>query len=98
MPTYSITLTDAEIRAMQHVALDPEHWVTNVMQHRVHTAMIALSDLEMAKAMKAGQPIITDREKLVEASNEPAMADWVTEEEYDPNPDNPFTTPKVRII
>jgi hypothetical protein len=34
-----------------------------------------LSDLEIAKAIKEERTVITDRNKLVELSNEPAMAD-----------------------
>jgi hypothetical protein len=97
MVTYSVTLSDAEVRAMEFISINPQDWISNVMQHRAYTATAALSDLEMAKAMKAGRPILTDREKLVEASDEPAMAAWVSEEEYDPNPNNPFAVPTVKI-
>lgn len=97
MATYTITLSDAEIKAMEYVCVDVDSWIQTAFNHRIMTAMAALSDLEIAKAMRDQKPIITDREKLVELSNEPAMAEWVSAEEYNPDPDNPFVTPKVNI-
>jgi hypothetical protein len=97
MATYTVTLSAAEIRALEHVCVDADQWVQNAFSHRISTAITALSDLEMAKAMKAQKPIITDRDKLVELSNEPAMIEWLPAEDYKPNPDNPFTVPTVNI-
>jgi hypothetical protein len=97
MPSYSVTLTAAEIRALKHICLDPNDWIQHAFNHRVFTAMQGLSDLEIAKSIKAGEQIITDREKLVELSKEPAMSEWVITEEWIVNPDDPFQCPAVNI-
>ena len=97
MPSYTVTLTDAEFRAMEHVCVEVDKWVENAFSHRVNTAIAGLSDLEMAKSMKFQKPIITDRNKLVELSEEPAMAEWLAADEYNPNPDDPFRLPTVRL-
>lgn len=97
MATYTVTLTDAEIRAMEHVCLDPDDWIQHVFRHRIQTAIVSLSDLEIAKAIKNQSEIITDREKLVELSDEPLMKDRISESDYNPNPDNPFANPQVKI-
>lgn len=97
MPLYTVTLTDAELRAMEHVCVDVDQWIQTAFSHRIHTAITGLSDLEMAKAIKNQTPIITDREKLIESSTEPAMAEWLPADEYSPNPDNPFMLPIVRL-
>jgi len=93
MPKYTITISDAEVRAMKHVCVSIDEWVQNAFRHRVDTAINGLSDLEMSKAIKEQKPILTNRLKLVEMSNEPLMEKWVSSEEYKPNPDNPFTLP-----
>ncbi len=97
MATYTITLSDAEIKAMEYVCVDVDSWIQTAFNHRISTAITALSDLEIAKAMRDQKPIITDREKLVEQSNEPAMSEWLSAEDYNPNPDNPFVVPKVNL-
>ena len=97
MATYSITLSDAEIRAMQHVCDNADNWIQSAFAHRVSTAMTGLSDLEMAKSMKLQRPIVTDRNKLVQDSDEPPMANWLSECDYQPNPDNPFRLPTMKI-
>jgi hypothetical protein len=97
MATYTVTLSDAEIRAMEHVCLDADDWIQHAFQHRIYTAMIGLSDLEIAKAIKAQREIVTDRERLVELSDEPPMAEWTSEESYNPDPNNPFVNPVVKL-
>lgn len=97
MATYTVTLSDAEIRAMEHVCVDVNDWVQTAFTHRINTAMTGLSDLEMAKAMKFQKPIITDREELIRQSDEPPMSAWVTEEAYILNPDAPFNNPLVNL-
>lgn len=97
MATYTVTLSDAEIRAMEHVCVDVNEWIQTAFGYRVSTALTGLSDLEMAKAMKFQKPIITDRDELVRQSNEPPMAEWVSAEDYILNPDAPFNNPIVNI-
>jgi hypothetical protein len=97
MATYSVTLSDSEIRAMDHICDNADSWIQSAFSHRVLTAINGLSDLEMAKAMKFQTPIVTDRHKLVENSNEPPMSDWLNASDYHPNPDNPFQLPVVKI-
>lgn len=97
MAKYSVTLSDAEIRAMEHVCTDVNEWVQNAFNHRILTAMTGLSELEMAKALKFKKEIVTNREKLIELSNEPPMSAWLAPEEYNPNPDNPFINPQYKL-
>lgn len=98
MAEYTIELSEAELKGMKHVCIDPNDWIQNAFQHRVYTAIQGLSDLEIAKAMKAGKEIVTDREKLVELSDEPLASERISPENYNPNPDDPFKNPNVRVI
>ena len=97
MAEYTITLTDAEIRAMNHICLEPDDWIQNVFRHRIDTAMMALSDLEIKKSIHFGTEIITDREQLVKNSDEPMASDRISAAEYFINPDDPFVVPVVRV-
>ena len=97
MATYTVTLSDAEIRAMEHICLDADDWIQHAFRHRIDTAINGLSDLEIAKAIKEERTVVTDRNKLVELSNEPAMEEWIDVSTYSPNPDNPFVNPTVKL-
>jgi hypothetical protein len=97
MTKYTVSLSEAEIRAMEHVCIDVDEWIQTAFRHRVMTAISGLSDLEMAKALKFKRDIITDREKLVEMSKEPPMSSWMSEDQYNPNPDNPFVNPTYQL-
>jgi len=39
MPTYTVTLTDAEDKALRHVALDPQDWIDNAVHNRCRQAV-----------------------------------------------------------
>lgn len=95
MATYSVTLTDAEVRAMQHVAINAEDWIKNAFQHRVDTAFEGLANLEMRKAFHYKQPIIADKSRLVEESTETLAVHRISAEDYVVNPDDPFRIPTV---
>lgn len=39
MATYTVTLTDAEDKALRHVALDPQDWIDNAVHNRCRQAV-----------------------------------------------------------
>ena len=39
MPDYTITLTDAEDKALRYVALDPQDWIDNAVHNRCRQAI-----------------------------------------------------------
>jgi hypothetical protein len=39
MPDYTVTLTDAEDKALRHVALDPQDWIDNAVHNRCRQAI-----------------------------------------------------------
>ena len=39
MATYTVTLTDAEDKALRYVALDPQDWIDNAVHNRCHQAI-----------------------------------------------------------
>ena len=68
---YIITLTDAEKKALDYVAYDPQEWIQNAASERARLAMEEIFQLEVARML--ADPTITeipaDREAVVLAAN-----------------------------
>lgn len=58
MAEYTITLTDAEDKALRHVALDPQEWIDNAVHNRCRIAMDEIYNAEVAR-MTADPDITT---------------------------------------
>ncbi len=71
MNTFTISLTDAELKALAHVAYEPQDWIDNVVHERCRIAMEEIFAVEVAR-MVADQnttSIPADREVVVLAAN-----------------------------
>jgi hypothetical protein len=68
---YTITLTDAEEKALSYVAYDPQEWIQNAASERARLAMEEIFQLEVARML--ADPTITeipaDREAVVLSAN-----------------------------
>jgi hypothetical protein len=71
MTTYTITLTDAETKAMEYVAFSVQDWADNALQNRARIAMDEIYDAEVARMTE--DPTITsipaDKEAVVLAAD-----------------------------
>ena len=71
MTTYTITLTDAEVKAMEYVAFSVQDWADNALQNRARIAMDEIYDTEVART--TADPTITsipaDKEAVVLAAD-----------------------------
>jgi hypothetical protein len=71
MTTYTITLTDAETKAMEYVALSVQDWADNALQNRARIAMDEIYNEEVARM--TADPTITsipaDKEAVVLAAD-----------------------------
>ena len=71
MATYTITLTDAEVKAMEYVAFSVQDWADNALQNRARIAMDEIYDAEVARM--TADPAITsipaDKEAVVLAAD-----------------------------
>ena len=71
MATYTITLTDAQVKAMEYVAVSVQDWADNALQNRARIAMDEIYDAEVARM--TADPAITsipaDKEAVVLAAD-----------------------------
>jgi hypothetical protein len=73
----TVTLTEAEAKALAYAAVSPQEWVDNAVHERCRIAMEEIFQIEVARML--ADPNITeipaDREAVVLASNLPSAAE-----------------------
>jgi hypothetical protein len=83
MHTYTIELTDAEVKAMEYVALDVQEWADNALKNRARIAMDEIYQTEVARM--TADPEITsipaDKEAVVLAADIKSAAQRNAEQE-----------------
>jgi hypothetical protein len=71
MNTFTIELTDAELKALAYVALDPEEWINNAVSERCRLAMDEIFQAETQRML--ADPDVTeipaDRDTVVLAAD-----------------------------
>jgi len=71
MNTFTVELTDAELKALAFVAFDPQDWIDNAVHERCRIAMEEIFNMEVQRMLQ--DPSITeipaDREAVVLAAN-----------------------------
>lgn len=71
MNTFTITLTDAELKALAHVAYDAQEWIDNAVKSRCHIAMEEIFNAEVSRMLTDPtiKNIPADREAVVLAAD-----------------------------
>ncbi len=65
MATYTITLTDAEDKALGVVAFSQNDWIQNAVHERCRVAMEEIIAVEVKRLLDAGEPITGSRDEIV---------------------------------
>jgi hypothetical protein len=68
MPTYTITLSDAEDKALHVVAMSAQDWIDNAVHERCRIAIEEIVAAEVKRLLDAGQPITGSRDDIVMAA------------------------------
>jgi hypothetical protein len=69
MTTYTITLTNAEDKALKSVAVSAQDWIDNAVHERCRIAMEEIVNAEVQRKLAAGQSITGSKEDIVMAAN-----------------------------
>jgi hypothetical protein len=68
MKTYTITLTEAEDKALGFVALDQQDWIDNAVHHRCYAAIEEIVSAEVQRKLAANETISGSKEDIVNAA------------------------------
>lgn len=86
---YTITLTEAENKAMEYIATDPKEWIENAVYNRCRIAIDEIVELEVERITSQGGEISGTKEDIVLAA--PIKSARERQEEFDSQ--NPLTPP-----
>lgn len=67
--TYTITLSEAEDKALGVVALNQQEWIDNAVHERCRVAIDEIVNAEVQRKLAAGEAITGSKEDIVMASN-----------------------------
>ena len=75
MTTYTVTLTDAEDKALHVVAMSAQDWIDNAVHERCRLAIDEIVNAEVQRKLAAGEAITGSKEEIVMAANVESAAE-----------------------
>lgn len=67
--TYTVTLTDAEDKALATIAVNPFHWIEGVVKERARVAIEDIVNAEIQRKLAANETISGTKEDIVNAAD-----------------------------
>jgi hypothetical protein len=71
MAQYTVTLSDAENKALGYYAASQQDWIDNAVHERCRIAIDEIVKMEVEKKLAAGQTISGSKEDIVNAAELP---------------------------
>jgi hypothetical protein len=75
MAIYTITLSDAEDKALKSVAFSAQEWIDNVVHERCRLAIDGIVNAEVQRKLAAGEPITGSKDDIVMAAQVESAAE-----------------------
>lgn len=69
MKTYTITLTDAEDKALGYIAFSQQDWIDNAVHERCRIAIDEIVNAEVQRKLANNETISGSKEDIVNAAN-----------------------------
>lgn len=66
---YTITLTEAEDKALSVIAIDQNEWIQNIVHERCRVAIDEIVNAEVQRKLAIGEPINGSKEDIVLEAN-----------------------------
>lgn len=73
--TYTITLSDAEDKALKSVAVSAQDWIDNAVHERCRIAIDEIVNAEVQRKLAAGEAITGSKEDIVMAAQVESAAE-----------------------
>lgn len=69
MKEYKIKLSDAEDKALRHIAVSPQEWIDNAVHNRCRIAIDDICNREIQRKLAAGETIAGTKDEIVLAAD-----------------------------
>lgn len=76
---YTVTLSDAEDKALSYVAFSQQEWIDNAVHERCRIAIEEIVNSEVQRKLAAGESISGSKEEIVNAAPIKSVAELQTE-------------------
>lgn len=73
--TYTITLSDAENKALGVIAISQQEWIENAIHERCRLAIEEIVNAEVQRKLASGEPITGSKDDIVLAANVESAAE-----------------------
>jgi hypothetical protein len=90
MAQYTVTLTDAQEKALRWVAKDPQDWIENFVNARCQSAIEEIVNAEVQKKLAAGETISGTKDEIVLAADIKSAEE--RDAEFQPDVDGGYNT------
>ena len=81
MTTYTITLSDAEDKALGYIAFSQQEWIDNAVHERCRIAIDEIVNAEVQRKLANNETISGSKEDIVNAANIQSAAERQAEAE-----------------
>ena len=75
MATYTITLSNAEDKALKSVTVSAQEWIDNAVHERCRIAIEEIVNAEVQRKLAAGESITGSKDDIVMAANVESAAE-----------------------
>jgi hypothetical protein len=77
MAQYTVTLTDAENKALGYFANSQQDWIDNAVHERCRIAIDEIVKGEVERKLAAGEPITGSKEDIVNSAELPTFSESI---------------------
>jgi hypothetical protein len=67
--TYTVTLSDAQNKALAVAAMNPQEWIENFVFQRCNSSIEEIVSAEVQRKLAAGEPITGTKDEIVLAAD-----------------------------
>ncbi len=79
MKQYTISISDAQDKALQHVVFSVQEWMENFIFSRANSAINDIAQAEIDRKLQAGETVSGTKEEIVLAANIKTAAERTVE-------------------
>jgi hypothetical protein len=84
MAIYTITLSDAQDKALAYVAYSQQEWIDNVVHERCRIAIDEIVNAEVQRKLSVNEPITGSKDDIVMAADIKSAAERQAESQVTP--------------
>jgi hypothetical protein len=95
MTEYTITLSDAEDKALSYAAFSQQDWIDNAVHERCRIAIDEIVKITVEKCLETGTPIPGSKDEMVDLAFEQGWVKSAAERQAESEAATPMPEPQI---